>query len=68
MALLKENVRLNKATALIESLDDNEENNLIRYYISNQNSCIQEKDDKLREYDEFFRKLSQFLPNNHNIF
>ena len=67
MALYRPDYKLQKAKKLIDSLDDSEENKLIRYYIQKKQDWIDEQDKKLKEYRDFFDKLDRFLPNRNPV-
>lgn len=68
MALHKPDYKLQKAKKLIESLEDNKDNELIKYYIQKKQEWIDEQDKKLEEYRDFFDKLDRFLPNRNPVF
>jgi len=63
MAFYRPDYKLQEAKKLIDSLDDSEENELIKYYIQKKQDWINEQDKKLKEYRDFFDKLDRFLPN-----
>ena len=68
MALYRPDYKLQKAKKLIESLDDSEENELIKYYIQKKEEWIEEQNKRLKEYQAFFDKLDRFLPNKNPVF
>lgn len=63
MAFIKPDYKLKEAKKLIDNLDDSEENNLIKYYISKQEKWIEEQNTRLKEYREFFDMMDKFLPS-----
>jgi len=68
MAFYKPDYKLQKAKKLIDSLDNSEENELIKYYIQKKEEWIEEQNDRLKEYRDFFDKLDRFLPNRNPVF
>ena len=60
--LSKKNYKLRKAKAYIDSLDDSENSNLIRYYISNKDNIIANYLKKNKEFRDWFKTLSKFIP------
>jgi len=65
MARYRPDFKLQEAKEVIDNLDDSEDNELIKYYIKKQEERIEKKDDKLREYRDWFDKLDRFLPNKN---
>ena len=63
MALYKPDYKLEMAEKLINSLDNSENNELIKYYIQKKDEWIEEQNKRMKEYQEVFDKLSKFLPN-----
>jgi hypothetical protein len=63
MALYIPDYKLQKAKKLIDSLDNSEENELIKYYILKKDEWIEEQNKRLKEYQEVFDKMSKFLPS-----
>lgn len=68
MAYYTPDLELIEAMNYIEKLDDSKESNLIRYFIAKKNEHIEFQDKRLKEYEEFFAKLSGFLPNQNPVF
>ena len=68
MALYRPDYKLQEVKKLIDSLDNNKENELIKYYIQKKQDWIDEQDKKLKEYRDFFDKLNRFLPNRNPVF
>jgi len=68
MARYRPDHKLAKAKNLIESLDDSEESELIKYYIQDLEKDIKKQSGQLSEYRDFFRKLSGFLPNSNIVY
>lgn len=64
----KPDYKLKKAKKIINTLDDNEENRLIKYYIQKKEEYIEYQNNKLKEYRDFFNKFNEFLPNRKNLF
>jgi len=67
MAIYKPDYKFKKAKELINSLDDTEENELIKYYIKKKQDRIDELNNRLNEHNDFFEKLDRFLPNRNPI-
>lgn len=67
MAFYRPDFKLEEAKKLLESLDNSEENELIKYYIQVQKSTIEEQNKKLAEYYNWFKKLDEFLPNRNPV-
>jgi len=63
MALYRPDYKLEKAKKLIDSLDNSEDNELIKYYIQKKDEWIEEQNKRIKEYQEVFDKMSRFLPN-----
>ena len=61
MALYIPDYKLQKAKSLIESLDNSEINELIKYYIKKKDERIEEQNERLKEYQEVFDKMGKFL-------
>lgn len=55
--------KLKKAKELISNLDDSTENELIKYYIQKDKETIEKQRKQLNEYQDWFKKLNNFLPN-----
>ena len=68
MALYNPDYTLIKAKELIDSLDNSEDNELIKYYIEDQQRRIKKLDESLSEYREWFIKLDRFLPNKNIVY
>jgi len=68
MTLLVEDYTLNKAIELVKNMEEGEEKILIEYYIANLNGRIEANNAIIREYDDWFRKMNQFLPSNNPVF
>ena len=68
MALYSPDYTLIKAKKLIDSLDNSEDNELIKYYIEDQQRQINKLDESLSEYREWFVKLDRFLPNKNIVY
>lgn len=64
---MEQDYKLQKAKKLIDSLDDSEENELIKYYIQKKQDWIEEQNKELKEYRDFFDKLDRFLPNRNPV-
>ena len=67
MTLYTPNYKLRDAKIIIEGLDDSEESELIKYYIEDLEKSIKDKNSRLDEYYDWFKKLNRFLPNNNPI-
>jgi hypothetical protein len=65
MAFIKPDYKLKEAKKLIDNLDDSEENKLIKYYIGKQEKWIEDQNERLKEYREFFNMMDKFLPSRH---
>lgn len=65
MARYRPDYKLEEATKFIESLDNSEDNQLIRYYIDKQDEYIDKQRKKLDEYHNWFKQLDRFLPNKN---
>ena len=63
MAFYRPDYKLQKAEKLIGSLDNSEDNELIKYYILKKDEWIEEQNKRLKEYQEVFDKMGKFLPN-----
>ena len=63
MALYRPDYKLQKAKKLIDSLDNSEENELIKYYIQKKDEWIEEQNKRLKEYQDVFDKMGKFLPS-----
>ena len=63
MALYKPDYKLQKAKKLIDSLDNSEHNELIKYYIQKKDEQAKQQNKIIKEYQEFFDKMSKFLPS-----
>jgi len=63
MALYRPDYKLQKAKKLIDSLDNSEDNELIKYYIQKKDEWIEEQNKRLKEYQEVFDNMSKFLPS-----
>jgi hypothetical protein len=63
MALYKPDYKLEKAAKLIDSLDNSDDNKLIKYYIQKKDEYIKKQNERLKEYQEVFDKMGKFLPN-----
>lgn len=57
----KPDYKLKKAQKLIKSLDDSENNELIKYFIKKQDEHIEKQKEKIKEYRIFFKKLKSFI-------
>lgn len=56
--------KLEKATKLVDSLtDENERDELIKYYIKKHKEYHDKDKRRLKEYQEVFDKMGKFLPN-----
>ena len=57
--------KLEKATKLVESLtNDNEKDELIKYYIQKHKEWSVKDRRRILEYQEVFNMINKFLPNN----
>lgn len=63
MALYRPDYKLQKAKKLLDSLDNSEDNELIKYYIQKKDEWIEEQNKRIKEYQEVFNKMSKFLPS-----
>jgi hypothetical protein len=68
MALYKKDYKLEKAERLIDSLNNSEERDLIKYYIQKKDDRIEWQNKRLKEYQEFFNIMSSFLPQKNIIY
>ena len=68
MAFYEPDYKLKEARALIDSLDDSKESELIKYYIQKKEEWIEKQDKELKEYRDWFNKLDNFLPNKNPLF
>ena len=60
--LYKRDYKLEKAKKIIESLDDSEESDLIRYYIQKKDEWIEKQNNQIKEYQKVFDLMGKFLP------
>lgn len=65
MAFYRPDYKLQKAKKLIDSLDNSEENELIKYYIQKKDEWIEEQNKRLKEYQDVFDKMGKFLPSGN---
>ena len=65
MAYCRPDYRLQKAKKLIDSLDDSEDNKLIKYYIEKKEDWIKKQNKRIKEYQDFFTTLNSFLPHRN---
>ena len=63
MALYKPDYKLQKAKKLIDSLDNSEHNELIKYDIQKKDEQAKQQNKIIKEYQEFFDKMRKFLPS-----
>lgn len=68
MAYYRPDLKLRKANEYIESLDDSEESNLIRYALKKKDERIEEQGNKLKDYHDWFKNLDRFLPNRNTVY
>jgi len=61
MANYTPDYRLQEAKKLIDNLDDSRENYLIKYYIQDKDNWIESQEKRLKEYHDWFTRLSRFL-------
>jgi len=61
MANYTPDYRLQEAKKLIDNLDDSRENYLIKYYIQDKDHWIESQEKRLKEYRDWFTRLSRFL-------
>lgn len=59
MAYYKPDYKLLEAQKIITELDDNEVNNLIKYYIKDKEDYIKKQNKKLDEYQDFFNRFKK---------
>jgi len=67
MANYTPDYRLQEAKKLIDNLDDSRENFLIKYYIQDKDNWIESQEKRLKEYRDWFTRLSRFLPRNNTM-
>lgn len=65
MALFKPDYQMKEAQEYIDSLGDDPNNILIKYYIDKKQADIDELRKRLKEYRDWFNKLDRFLPNKN---
>lgn len=68
MALYKPDYQMQEAKKLIETLSDDPNNILIKYYIEKQQETINDQRKSLKEYRDWFVKLDRFLPNKNMVY
>lgn len=69
MAYYKPDLKLEKAKKLIDSLENSEENELIKYYIQKKDEWIKQQNERIKEYQDVFNKMDKFLPSRKsNVF
>jgi hypothetical protein len=61
MAHCKPDHKFIKAKRVVESLDDSEESHLIVYYIQQREKHIEKLSRKLKEHNDFFKKLNSLI-------
>ncbi len=63
MAIYKPDYKLQEAIKIIKSLDTKDHRDEhIKYYISNMEKNMKNKDTEIKKYKDFFETLSSFLP------
>jgi hypothetical protein len=67
MAFNRPDPLYNKAKKLIESLGNEGNDPIIKYYIERQERIIKDQKKKLDEYQEVFDLMSKFLPSGRPI-
>lgn len=68
MALYTRDNTMFEAKKCIDSLSDNAQNILIKYYIDKKQDETDELKKQLEEYREWFKTLDKFLPNKNIVF
>lgn len=64
MAIYRPDYKLEKATKLVKTLtNENERDELIKYYIEKHKEWHDKDKERLKEYQEVFDKMSKFLPS-----
>ncbi len=61
MAYYKKDYKLAEAKKILEGLDQSRESELIRYLVSIKQERLDLQDKKIKEYRDFFDKLSGFM-------
>lgn len=65
MAIYKPDYKLIEAQKIISNLGDSRKDDLIKYYIKNQEERIKQQNEELLNYESFFNQLNNFLTNKN---
>ena len=65
MARYKKDYKLEEAIKLINELENNHDNELIRYYVDHLKDHVYKQHSTIGKYEEFFKQLNRFLPKQN---
>jgi len=68
MAIYKPDYTLIEAEEVVGKLGDSKKDQLIKYYINDKESRIEQLKNIIKKYENFFELMDELLPNNNGTF